>query len=70
MDYRVPVGQGEQLFTALQEMKVPSKLVQFPDEGHWVLKPQNSNFWYNTVLDWLNTYSKPAAPALTPAAIH
>jgi dipeptidyl aminopeptidase/acylaminoacyl peptidase len=70
MDYRVPVGQGEQLFTALQEMKVPSKLVQFPDEGHWVLKPQNSNFWYNTVLDWLNTYSKPAASAATPAAVH
>lgn len=71
MDYRVPVGQGEQLFTALQEMKVPSKLVQFPDEGHWILKPQNSQFWYQTVLDWLNGYTKPAAVVATsPAVIH
>ncbi len=59
LDYRVPVGQGEQLFTALQEMNVPSKLIQFPDEGHWVLKPQNSQFWYSAVIDWLNQYSKP-----------
>jgi dipeptidyl aminopeptidase/acylaminoacyl peptidase len=40
-------------------MKIPSKLVQFPDEGHWILKPQNSQFWYSTVLDWLNQYTKP-----------
>jgi dipeptidyl aminopeptidase/acylaminoacyl peptidase len=59
LDYRVPIGQGEQLFTALQQMKVPSKLVQFPDEGHWILKPQNSEFWYKTVIDWLNQYTKP-----------
>jgi dipeptidyl aminopeptidase/acylaminoacyl peptidase len=58
MDYRVPIGQGEQLFTALQVMKVPSKLVQFPDEGHWILKPQNSQFWYSTVLEWLGEYTK------------
>jgi dipeptidyl aminopeptidase/acylaminoacyl peptidase len=59
MDYRVPIGQGQELFTALQQMKVPSKLVQFPDEGHWVLKPKNSEFWYNTVIDWLNQYAHP-----------
>jgi dipeptidyl aminopeptidase/acylaminoacyl peptidase len=59
LDYRVPIGQGHQLFTALQQMKIPSKLVQFPDEGHWILKPQNSQFWYSTVLDWLNQYTKP-----------
>jgi dipeptidyl aminopeptidase/acylaminoacyl peptidase len=59
LDYRVPIGQGQQLFTALQEMKVPSKLVQFPDEGHWVLKPQNSQFWYQTVIEWLNQYTRP-----------
>ena len=58
VDFRVPIGQGEQLFTALQLMKVPSELVQFPDEGHWVLKPQNSQFWYKTVLDWLNRYTR------------
>ena len=42
-------------------MKVPSKLVQFPDEGHWILKPLNSQFWYKTVIDWLNEYTKPPA---------
>jgi dipeptidyl aminopeptidase/acylaminoacyl peptidase len=57
IDYRVPVGQSQQLFTALQQMKIASKLVQFPDEGHWILKPQNSQFWYTTVLDWLNQYT-------------
>lgn len=58
LDYRVPYGQGLQLFTALQLQKVPSKLLIFPDEGHWILKPQNSVLWYNTVLDWLNTWTK------------
>jgi dipeptidyl aminopeptidase/acylaminoacyl peptidase len=59
LDYRVPIGQGQQLFTALQQMKIRSKLVQFPDEGHWILKPQNSQFWYRTVFDWLAEYTKP-----------
>ena len=58
LDYRVPIGQGQQLFTSLQQMKIPSKLVQFPDEGHWILKPQNGQFWYSTVLDWLSQYTK------------
>ncbi|MBV9180692.1 MAG: S9 family peptidase [Acidobacteria bacterium] len=67
LDYRVPIGQGQQLFTALQEMKVSSKMVQFPDEGHWILKPQNSQFWYATVIDWLNSYTKPSpVSASTP----
>jgi dipeptidyl aminopeptidase/acylaminoacyl peptidase len=59
LDYRVPVGEGLQLFTALQRQGVPSKLLYYPDEGHWVLKPQNSELWYDTVLDWLDTYLKP-----------
>ncbi len=59
LDYRVPIGQGQQLFTSLQGMKVPSKLVQFPDEGHWILKPQNSQYWYATVIAWLNQYTQP-----------
>jgi dipeptidyl aminopeptidase/acylaminoacyl peptidase len=59
LDYRVPVGQGLQLFTALQMQKVPSKLVLFPDEGHWILKPQNSKFWYNTFLEWIGEWTKP-----------
>ena len=68
IDYRVPIGQSQELFTALQQMKVPSKLVQFPDEGHWILKPQNSQVWYSTVIDWLNQYtriSSTASPAGT-----
>ena len=56
LDYRVPAGQGLQLFTALQMQKVPSKLLLFPDEGHWVLKPQNSLLWYQTVIDWLKSW--------------
>jgi dipeptidyl aminopeptidase/acylaminoacyl peptidase len=56
LDYRVPVGEGLQLFTALQKMNVPSRLLYFPDEGHWVLKPQNSELWYHTVLDWFKKY--------------
>ncbi|MCX7603374.1 MAG: S9 family peptidase [Bryobacteraceae bacterium] len=57
LDYRVPYGQGLQLFTALQVKKVPSKLVLFPDEGHWILKPQNSLFWYRTFLDWVTGWT-------------
>ena len=56
LDYRVPIGEGLQLFTAVQKRGVDSKLLVFPDEGHWVLKPQNSNLWFNTVLDWLDKY--------------
>jgi dipeptidyl aminopeptidase/acylaminoacyl peptidase len=69
LDYRVPLGQSQQLFTALQQMKVPSKLVQFPDEGHWILKPQNSQFWYATVIDWLNQYVK-ASPSPAASVSH
>jgi dipeptidyl aminopeptidase/acylaminoacyl peptidase len=58
LDYRVPVGQGLQLFTALQLQKAPSKLLLFPDEGHWILKPQNSVLWYRTFLDWMDMWVK------------
>jgi dipeptidyl aminopeptidase/acylaminoacyl peptidase len=58
LDFRVPIGEGLQLFTALQRMNVPSKFLYFPDEGHWVLKPQNSELWYTTVLDWIDRYTK------------
>ncbi len=61
LDYRVPVGEGLQLFTALQRQGVPSKLLYYPDEGHWVLKPQNSELWYDTVLGWFDTYLKPGS---------
>ena len=55
-DFRVPVSQGMQLFTALKSQKVPSKLLLFPDEGHWVLKPQNSQLWWKTVTDWVDQW--------------
>ena len=55
-DYRVPFGQGLQFFTALQVQGVPSKLLMFPDEGHWVLKPGNSALWHNVVMDWLHRW--------------
>lgn len=57
-DYRVPYTQSLEFFTALQVQGVPSKLVVFPDEGHWILKPQNGQYWYKTVFDWLATCVK------------
>jgi dipeptidyl aminopeptidase/acylaminoacyl peptidase len=57
-DYRVPYTQSIEFFTALQRQGVPSKIVIFPDEGHWILKPQNSQLWYKTFLDWLAEYVK------------
>jgi len=58
LDYRVPEGEGLQFFTAVQRMGVESKLLDFPDEGHWVTKPANSAFWHKTVLDWLDKHLK------------
>jgi len=58
-DFRVPYGQGLQLFTALKMNNVPSKLLIFPDEGHWILKPQNSALWYKTFLDWVEEWTRP-----------
>ena len=57
LDYRLDVSEGFQLFTALQRLKVPSKMLYFPDEGHWVLKPQNSQLWYKTVNDWVDQWT-------------
>ena len=58
LDFRVPVGEGFQLFTALQRQKVPSKMLYFPDEGHWITKPKNSEFWYKAFIEWLDKYLK------------
>jgi dipeptidyl aminopeptidase/acylaminoacyl peptidase len=58
MDYRVPYTQSLEFFTDLQRQNVPSKLLIFPDEGHWVGKPQNSRLWYKNFFDWLATYLK------------
>jgi dipeptidyl aminopeptidase/acylaminoacyl peptidase len=59
LDYRVPVGEGIQLFSTLQRRGTPSKFLYYPDEGHWILKPQNSELWYKTVLDWFDQWLKP-----------
>jgi dipeptidyl aminopeptidase/acylaminoacyl peptidase len=58
LDYRLDVSEGYQLFDTLQLLKVPSKMLYFPDEGHWVLKPQNSRLWYKTVNDWVDQWTK------------
>jgi dipeptidyl aminopeptidase/acylaminoacyl peptidase len=60
LDYRLDVSEGFQLFTTAQRLKIPSKMLYFPDEGHWVLKPQNSRLWYQTVNDWVDEWAKPA----------
>jgi dipeptidyl aminopeptidase/acylaminoacyl peptidase len=61
LDYRLDVSEGLQLFDTLQLLHVPSKMLYFPDEGHWVLKPQNSQLWYKTVNDWVDQWTGKAA---------
>jgi dipeptidyl aminopeptidase/acylaminoacyl peptidase len=58
LDYRLDVSEGYQMFTTLQRLKVPSKMLYFPDEGHWVLKPQNARLWWKTVNDWVDEWLK------------
>ncbi|MGI8432733.1 MAG: prolyl oligopeptidase family serine peptidase [Chthoniobacterales bacterium] len=57
LDYRLDVSQGFDLFTTLQRLGVPSEMLYFPDEGHWVLKPQNGQLWYKTVNDWVDRWT-------------
>ncbi len=57
-DFRVPEGQAFELFTALQKMGVPSKFLYYPNETHFVLKPQNAKFWWNTIFDWFEQYKR------------
>jgi dipeptidyl aminopeptidase/acylaminoacyl peptidase len=59
LDFRVPVSQGHELFTTLQRLRIPSKFINFPDEGHWVLKPKNSEYWHKEVFAWLKKYVPP-----------
>jgi dipeptidyl aminopeptidase/acylaminoacyl peptidase len=58
LDYRVPETQGLSVFTALQRRGVPSELLYFPGENHWVLKPGDSIQWYDTVIGWLNRWAR------------
>jgi acylaminoacyl-peptidase len=62
LDYRIPVEQGLATFTALQRRGVPSKLLYFPNENHWVLKAQNSVQWHKEVLDWLDQWTGNTRP--------
>ena len=55
-DYRLDPSQGIMAFTALRRLNIPAKLVLFPDEGHFVLQPQNSRFWHQTIFSWLEKY--------------
>jgi dipeptidyl aminopeptidase/acylaminoacyl peptidase len=57
-DYRLPDTEGFATFNALQRLGVPSKFVYFPDENHWVLKSRNSVFWHDTVIAWLDEWTK------------
>lgn len=58
LDYRVPVEQGMAAFNAAQMLGVPSKMVLFPDENHWILKPQNAIYWHRVFYDWMDKYCK------------
>ena len=58
MDYRVPVDQGMAAYNAAQLMGVPSRLLIFPDENHWILKPQNALMWHREYFKWLDTWCK------------
>jgi dipeptidyl aminopeptidase/acylaminoacyl peptidase len=67
LDYRVVDTQGMSTFTALQRKGIPSKFLHFPDENHWVLKPQNSILWHETVLEWITRWTAPGAGKAAPA---
>jgi len=69
-DFRIPYTQGIAAFTALQRRNIPSRLLIFPDENHWVLKPKNSVQWYDEVFGWMGRYiGGQAAPAAQPVAV-
>jgi dipeptidyl aminopeptidase/acylaminoacyl peptidase len=59
LDYRVPIEQGIAAFTALQRRGIPSRFLYFPDEGHWVIKPQDAVQWDETAISWLNQWTGP-----------
>jgi dipeptidyl aminopeptidase/acylaminoacyl peptidase len=62
LDYRIPPEQGIATFTALQRKGIESQLLLFPDENHWVLKPQNSILWHDTVNSWLKRWTSEEKP--------
>jgi len=72
-DFRIPYTQGIAAFTALQRRNIPSRLLVYPDENHWVLKPKNSIQWYDEVFGWMSGWiggsAVPAAQAQPPARV-
>lgn len=68
LDYRVRVTGGETMFSALQRRGVPSKMIRFPDENHWIMQPHNQRFWYQSILDWFEQWLKPGAGKSNPQA--
>lgn len=62
LDYRVPVTHGIELFQTLQKKGIPSHFLYYPNENHWILKPQNPLFWDKEVSDWIRGYA-PSVPA-------
>jgi dipeptidyl aminopeptidase/acylaminoacyl peptidase len=61
LDYRVPATQALQYYNTLRARKVPARLIYFPDENHWILKPQNSRLWYREFFGWIKRYARPGA---------
>jgi dipeptidyl aminopeptidase/acylaminoacyl peptidase len=59
LDFRIPAEQGIATFTALQWRGIPSEFLYFPDENHWVLRPQDSLQWHETVERWLKKWTGP-----------
>jgi dipeptidyl aminopeptidase/acylaminoacyl peptidase len=57
LDYRVPIGEALTLWTDLKRHGVEAKFLYFPDENHWILKPNNSRIWYDTVLSFINQHA-------------
>jgi len=67
-DFRVPYTQGTAIFAALQRQQVPSRLILFPDEDHFIRKPKNALLFWKTMFEWFETYLDPARPVWTPPA--
>jgi dipeptidyl aminopeptidase/acylaminoacyl peptidase len=63
LDYRVPATQGLQYYNTLRAKNVPARLIYFPDENHWILKPQNSRLWYREFFSWIRRYAAPGPRA-------
>ena len=66
LDYRVPATQALQYYNTLKAKGVPARLVYFPDENHWILKPKNSRLWYREFFDWIARFAGPAARRSVP----